>query len=101
MDPVFPTDYEYFTDALCADIANTQVIIDMVKAKTIAEDHVRYYRDFKWIDFDKRYFEAERDGDDLTSLNAERQTLKDEPQVAQPLIDAATNTAELKTVMGI
>ena len=72
--------------------------IDMSAARIIQENKIRAARDVKWEDFDTRYVAAQRDGLDLTILDAERQTLKDVPQVVQSDIDTAATPDILKEI---
>jgi hypothetical protein len=83
-----------WTDANPGDTVD----VDMNKAKTIQADKIRTARDAKWDDFDKRYVMAQRNGDDLTALDVERQMLRDIPNNAQVDIDAAANPDVLKAV---
>jgi len=90
-----PTDKE-FRNAWTDDNPGETVDVDISKAKVIQTDRIRASRDAKWPDFDKRYLIAEHDSADLTTLNTERQTLKDIPNNAQIDIDSATDVAALK-----
>jgi len=72
---------------------------DMPECKNIAMAKVRAKRDEKFTDFDKRYNVAQRDNADLAALKAERQTLKDIPQVAQLQVDAATTPEQLEEII--
>lgn len=58
------------------DINETGFNFDLDKAKTIGLERIRAARNEKWIDFDRRYSQAERDNEDLTALNEERLVLK-------------------------
>ena len=74
------------------------VDINMPKARDIHMDRIRRDRDGRWADFDSRYSAAQRDSQDLTALDAERQGLKDAPNNAQTNVDAAADVTALKAV---
>ena len=87
-----------FRDAWTDDLPGEQIDVDIPRAKIIRMEQIRAARDVKWEDFDKRYVIAERDAADLTTLDTERQTLKDIPQVAQSDVDTATTESDLLAV---
>lgn len=99
-DSIFPED-KTFREAWTDDLPGEQIDVDMTRAKKIYTDIIRAKRDEKWEDFDKRYVMAQRDGESLTALEAEREILKDIPQNARLDIDAATTPDILKETMPI
>ena len=90
-----PSDREFRDDWTDANPGDT-VDVDLAKAKVTQMDRIRAARDAKWSEFDQRYIAAERNGDDLSALNTERQTLRDIPNNAQTNVDAANDVNALK-----
>lgn len=71
---------------------------DMAAARATQLTRIRAARNAKWLDFDRRYMVAQRDGADMTALDAERQALKDAPESVATALESAATAADVATV---
>ena len=77
---------------------NGHVTLSMAKARVEHMTRIRAARDAQWADFDRRYLAAQRDGADMTALDAERQALKDAPESVATALAAAATPEDLAAV---
>tara|TARA_Y100000590_G_scaffold426377_1_gene535388 strand:+ start:921 stop:1334 length:414 start_codon:yes stop_codon:yes gene_type:complete len=80
------------------DISDNSFSLNLEKARELKIKQIRESRDEMFIDFDKRYNIAFRDGVDLTSLNQEREVLKQAPQKAETYLDSCISFDEIKSL---
>lgn len=92
---VFEADIDFdFINAY--DINDNTVNLNLEKAKEIKIEEIRKQRDDAFIDFDKRFDIAFKDEADLTELRAERQKLKDAPELAFNKLSSKKTLKDIK-----
>jgi len=70
------------------------ITIDITKAKEVWKDKIRFHRSKVLKKLDVDFIKAQEDGNDTTSIVADKQTLRDLPQQ----VDTATTVDEIKAV---
>ncbi|PPR11519.1 MAG: hypothetical protein CFH44_00056 [Proteobacteria bacterium] len=88
-------DFDYIN---AYDISGNTVNLDLEKARELKIKKIRESRDEMFIDFDKRYDIAFKDGIDLTNLKKEREMLKQAPQKAEIYLDSCISFSEIKAL---
>jgi len=80
------------------EIIEENIVLNLEKAKILKVDFIRKQRDDAFLEFDKRYDIASKDGIDLTALKQERQRLKDAPTLASERLKFCSNLTEIKNL---
>jgi len=78
------------------ELVGGKVQVSLKRAKEQHLARIREIRDTQWLDFDKKYMLAERDGGDLAALKEERQKRQDATKVD---LKACKTLKDIKSVM--
>lgn len=80
------------------DIVSGNAVLDLEKAREAKVEMIRQKRNEMFVEFDKRYDIAVKDGADLTLLVQERGKLKDLPEKASLYLDSCISFDEVKSL---